>query len=279
MSAERLYVIKASVLALTFKYSLCLWVLLGELVGVKWSIGIFPYMVCIGYLLGTNCLIVERTVHAAGIAAGVYKYLALFLVGYLFKDIKFVVEVIIEDNYMVILFNFLVKSFGISYPLTGRACELEAWIVLSYVVLKYGRYHDTFVHSIVGDMHYHVAEFVAEVLLFYHGVGECEAERYALAVEILCNASYKVLLAHTVHNSSAIPERRREYAVYGCNLYALAEKLGAVFEHREKYDVEFKKPCKIRQMEPYFHWLSSLDSAIYHGNNNKHINYNIFLQK
>ena len=204
--AERLYVIKAPVLTLTFKYSLCLRVLLCEPVRIKGSIGVFPYVVGIGYLLGAYCLIVERTVHAAGIAAGVYKYLALFLVGYLFEDIELVVEVVIEDNYMVILFDFLVKSFRVGYSFAGGACELEAGIVLSYVVLKYGRYHDTFIHSVVGDVHYHIAEFIAEMFLFKHGIGKGKAEWYALAVEMLGNSPDEVLLAHTVHNPSAVPE-------------------------------------------------------------------------
>ena len=107
-------------------------------------------------------------------------------------------------------------------------------------------------------MHYHVAEFIAEVLLFYHGIGECEAERYSLAVEVLCDASYEVLLAHTVHYTSAVPQRRRENAVYGSYLNSFAEKLGTVFKHCKKYGIEFEKPCKIRQMKPYFHWDSSL---------------------
>ena len=62
---------------------------------------------------------------------------------------------------------------------------------------------------------------------------------------------------------AVIRDRRAVYAAALCALAvsaaaSLAEKLGTVFKHCEKYGIKFEKPCKIRQMKPYFHWDSSL---------------------
>ena len=92
-------------------------------------------MISVCYLFRTDSLIVERTVCTGRVTAGIYKYLALFLVWYLFEDIELVIEIIVDDNNMIVLTGLGIKGFGIGYTLAGRACELEVWIVLSYVIL------------------------------------------------------------------------------------------------------------------------------------------------
>ena len=92
-------------------------------------------MVCIGYLFKTYRLIMVGTVGAVGITAGIYQYLALFLVGYLFKSLEVIVEVIVDNDDVVIPFELLVKLFGVGDALAGGACELVVRVVLSDVVL------------------------------------------------------------------------------------------------------------------------------------------------
>ena len=215
-------------------------------------------MISVCYLLCTDSLIVERTVCTGRVTAGIYKYLALFLVWYLFENIELVIEIIVDDNNMIVLTDLGIKGFGIGYTLAGRACELEVWIVLSYVILKDRGHNDAFVKTVVGDVHYHVAEFIAEVLFLYHRIGECKAERNALFIEVVCNTFYKVFMAHTVHNSSAVPERWRKYAVDRSYLYTFAEKFGTVLHHCEENCIELKETCKIGQMKSYFHCITSL---------------------
>ena len=60
-------------------------------------------MVCVGYLFQTYGLIVERTVCTGRVAACIYQYLALFLVGDLFKYVEPVVEVVVNNYYVVVL--------------------------------------------------------------------------------------------------------------------------------------------------------------------------------
>ena len=150
---------------------------------------------------------------ASGVAAGVYQYLTLFLVWYLFEDIELVVKVVIENDYVVILFHFLIHLIGIGDTLAGRACKLEIGVVLADIVLQQGRIDDTFVKTVICNVHHEIAELVAEVFLFELGVSESKAEGYALAVEILCNALYEFLCAGAALEASAVPYGRREHSV------------------------------------------------------------------
>ena len=53
------------------------------------------------------------TSFAGWVTTGIYKYLALILIGNLFKYIEFVVEVIVDNNDMIILFDLRIKRIGV----------------------------------------------------------------------------------------------------------------------------------------------------------------------
>ena len=264
MCAELLDIEKAPVVAFAGEGSLSLGMIVGELIGIEGEIGVLLHMVGIGDLFIAYGLIMESTVRTSGIAAGIDEYLALLLVGDLLEDIELVVEVVIEHHYVVVLFHFSPESFGIGKSLAGGTGEFVARVVLPDILLKYGRYDDTLIHAVIADVHDHIAEFIAQVLLFEHGIGEGEAERYTLIVEVIGNALDEVLLAHTVHNTSAVPYGGRENSVYRGDLNALAEELGAFFHHIDKIRIESEKPCKIRQVESDFHSEVLLEIILYY---------------
>ena len=264
MCAELLDIEEAPVVALAGESSFSLGMIVGELIGIEGKIGVLLHMVRIGDLLIAYGLIMESTVGTSWIAAGIDEYLALFLVWDLLEDIELVVEVVIEHHYVVVLFHFRSECFGIGKTLAGGAGELVARVVLPDILLEYGRYDDTLVHAVIAYVHDHIAEFIAQVLLFKHRICKGEAERYALIVEVTGNALDEVLLAHTVHNTSAVPYGGRENSVYRGYLYALAEELGAFFHHIDKIRIESEKPCKIRQVESDFHSEVLLEIILYY---------------
>ena len=264
MCAEFLDIKEAPVIALAGESSLSLGMIVGELIGIEGEIGVLLHMIGIGDLLIAYGLIMESTVGTSGIAAGIDEYLAFFLVWDLFEDIELVVEIVIKNHDVVVLFHFSLESFGIGKALAGRAGELVVRVVLPDILLEYGGYDDTLVHAVIAYVHDHIAEFIAQMLFFKHGVGEGEAERYALIVEVTGNALDEVLLAHTVHNTSAVPNGGWENSVYRGYLYALAEELGAFFHHIDKIRIESEKPCKIRQVESDFHSEVLLEIILYY---------------
>ena len=88
-------------------------------------------------------------------------------------------------------------------------------------------------------MHYRIAEFIAEVLLFEHRVREGEAKRDTAVVEILYNGFNEVFVALSVLEASAVPYCRRESTVDRSYLNAFAEILRTIMQHLSEYDVEF----------------------------------------
>lgn len=110
----------------------------GELILIERRIGILADMVRISYLFKTDYLIMMGTVSAVGITAGINEDLAFALVGYPFQSLEIVVEVIVDNNDMVILFHLLTDQIGIGYALAGGACELVIRIVFADVILQYG---------------------------------------------------------------------------------------------------------------------------------------------
>ena len=104
-------------------------------------------------------------------------------------------------------------------------------------------------------MHYHVAEFIAEVFFLYHGIGESKAQRDATVIESLGDEFHIILVALAVFHTASVPERRRENTVNGSYLHALTEKLRAFFKHGDEHEIEFEFFRKIGQMETYFHFF------------------------
>ena len=105
----------------------------------------------------------------------------------------------------VILSQFLLQLYRVGDPLAGGACELVFRVVVADIVLQYGRHNDTFVHAVVCHGHDHIAEVIAEVLLFQCGICKCKAERYASVVESLDDAFHEVLVNNASLSSSAVP--------------------------------------------------------------------------
>ena len=115
--------------------------------------------------------------------------------GKLFEDIELVVEVVIHHHYAVILFQLLSQSFAVVKALAGGACQLEIGVGLADIVLQNGGYHDSLVEAVICKAHDHVAELVAEVLLFQSRICECEADGYAPVVERLQHHLHEFLVA------------------------------------------------------------------------------------
>ena len=117
MTAQLLYLVQRTVNALAVELEAALGVFCLELSRIKGSVGVFSYVVGIGYLFKTYGIVVVAAVSASGVAAGVYQYLALFLVWYLFEDIELVVKVVIENDSTS------------SYTLSGSVIRLQVELV------------------------------------------------------------------------------------------------------------------------------------------------------
>ena len=86
-------------------------------------------MLAVGYLLLTNGLVVLQSSGTSGLTAGIYQELYVLFSGELFKDVELVVEVIVYNDDMVVLFQLCKESlFGVK-ALAGGGGQLELWIV------------------------------------------------------------------------------------------------------------------------------------------------------
>ena len=95
MCAEVLYIKNSPANAGTFIEALYFGVLLIEAVGGISGIRVLFNMVSVIYLLQTDSPVMFGTINTARVTAGVDEYLALILIGYLFKYIEFIVKVIV----------------------------------------------------------------------------------------------------------------------------------------------------------------------------------------
>ena len=110
------------------------------------------------HVLGTGDLApADRTVMVASAlagrgAAGIDEKLRLFLVGELFKNIKIVVEIIVQNYEGVVLFHLCGKLVKVLYLLAGGAGYGHIGELVSDVVLQHGGEHDSFVHAVVRSL-------------------------------------------------------------------------------------------------------------------------------
>ena len=112
---------------------------------------------------------------------------------------------IIDHNDMIILCDFAAELLRIGDALAGGTGDLIVRIILPDVFLQKRRKHNDFIHAVVCKMHYRVAEFIAEMLLFKHGVCECEAERDTSVVVGPEHTLDEVCSAEAVLYTSAVP--------------------------------------------------------------------------
>ena len=205
------------------------------------------------YLLQADSPVMFGAHFTAGVAAGVYQQLALFLIGDLFEYIEFIVKVIIYHNYMIILFDLSIQRIGVGDALAGGACELIVRIVLSYVFFKQWRENDSLIQTVIRKLHDHIAEAVIQVLFLKHGISKSKPKRDTSLVKGAYDLLYKRGITVTAAHTASVPQRRREAAVNGSDLHALTKILGIAFEHFRKDKVESEMTCKVRQMESYSH--------------------------
>ncbi len=229
MCAEVLYIKNSPANAGTFIEALYFGVLLIETVRGISGIRVLFNMVSVIYLLQTDSPVMFGTIDTARVTAGVDEYLALILIGYLFKHIEFIVKVIVNNDYMIILFNFGIKRVGVGYTLAGGACQLVFGILFSYILLKYRRKNDSLVKSVVGNVHHHIAEIIAEMFFLDHRICKSESERDAPVIESTENSFDIILVTVAAAEPAAVPEGGWETSVYRSYLHAITEILRTSF--------------------------------------------------
>lgn len=207
---------------------------------VKGYVWVLFYMIAESYLLLTYVPVVLQTSLTFGLTAGIYKEFDILFARQVFKDIKFVVEVVIRDYYVIILFKLGSQSlFGVK-ALAGGAGKLVLWKLPADIVLKERRRYYHLVHAVVGEMKHHIAALIAEVLFFEHDIRKCEAKGNTAAVEFLYYCFHVVLVGVSALRSSAVPQAGRENSVKRGNFHSLTEEFGVVFQHFRKQQVKLE---------------------------------------
>ena len=197
--------------------------------GNKGNVRVIFEVLVVAYHKPAYEVVVSRPALAGRVTAGIHEYLQLFLIRKLSEHVKLIVEVVVKNDYIVVLFKLLRGLFGVGDTLAGRACDLIVRVLLSDIVLKERRIHDNSVHAVIGCLHDHIAERVAEVLLFKRRICKGKAQRYALRIESLNRLPYKTLVAFSTDNSAAVPQRRRKRTVNRCYFNSLTEVLRTAF--------------------------------------------------
>ena len=208
------------------------------------------------YLSLSDVPVVLHSRGTSGLTARIYKKLHVLLAREALQYVELVVEVVVRDNYVVVLAELRDERFLGVEALAGRARQLVFRIVPAYVVLEQLRRNDDLVHAVVRESKHHIAALVAEVLLLEHQVREREAQRYPAVVELLYHELYVALVGIASLRPAAVPQTRREYAVYRGYLHALAEVFGVLLHHVRKEQVELEAARKIGKMKSCFHCSS-----------------------
>ena len=118
----------------------------------------------------------------------IHKKFDVLLSGESFKYIELVVEVVVRNDYVVVLFKLRNECLLGVQTFTGGACQLVLGEIVADVLFKDFRYDDNLVETVIRKIQNQVAAFIAEVLLFKCGIGECETKRNTLVVEGLYDA-------------------------------------------------------------------------------------------
>ena len=241
-----LYLENAPVHELTFSASLAVGV-----VGEKHIVlvRIFRHMTGIGYLFLADGSVMGGAVGTFRFTAGIDQYLAFFLVGYLFQSLEIMVEVIVDNNNVIILFHFGIKPFSVGYTLAGGTGYLIIVVVFPDIFFQKRRSHDDLIEAVIGEAHYHIAVFIMEVFFFKDGICECKAQGDIPVIEHFYDLSYEPLIASAELKASAVPHGRGESSVNRSYLHTFTEEIGTMLQHFRKGDIEHEMLGKPRKME------------------------------
>ena len=132
----------------------------GIVIHIKGLVRVFFQVLVVCYHLLADQLVMLRAQLAVRIAAGVCEYLYLLLVRQLFKHFPVIVEVVVENDYVIVLFKFLCGHIRVGDTLAGRACQLIVGVCPADIVLKERRIHDSLIETVICKAHYHVTERV-----------------------------------------------------------------------------------------------------------------------
>ena len=210
-------------------------------------------MLGIRKLFSTDNTVMLRPQLTAGVTAGIYKQFAFFLVAYFFKSLEIIVQVIVDNDYVVILIEFIVKLIRLSDTFAGRACELIIRVICTDIVLKDRRRNYNLVKAIISEVHDEVAEIVGEVFFLNKRICKRKSQWDTAVVECLDNSFDEGLVAVAVLKTSSVPYCRWKRTIYGSYLHSLTEVLGTILQHFRKNDIEAVVFAEIRQVKTCFH--------------------------
>ena len=95
--------------------------------GNKGNVRVIFEVLVVAYHKPAYEVVVSRPALAGRVTAGIHEYLQLFLIRKLSEHVKLIVEVVVKNDYIVVLFKLLRGLFGVGDTLAGRACDSHLW--------------------------------------------------------------------------------------------------------------------------------------------------------